>query len=94
MLIKIGELFVVESRRVLSAMCGGSIRSLAEHSTKGTLLLHDPWYWMPQHMWSSCFYYICSLCIHAICSLDYKASNERMTVNNELERMWKEAVLS
>jgi hypothetical protein len=39
------------------------------------------------------FYLLFILCNDVFSSSDYIASNERMLVNNELERMWKEAVV-
>jgi hypothetical protein len=38
--------------------------------------------------------FIYNLFNDAFSSTDYILSNERMTVNNELERMWKEAVVA
>jgi hypothetical protein len=40
------------------------------------------------------YLFICSLFNDAFSISDYTASNERMIVNNELERMWKEAVVA
>jgi hypothetical protein len=40
------------------------------------------------------YLFIYSLFKNAFSSSDYIASNERIMVNNELERMWKEAVIA
>jgi hypothetical protein len=41
-----------------------------------------------------CVYFVCSLFNDAFSSADYIASNKRMIVNNELENIWKEAVVA
>jgi hypothetical protein len=43
---------------------------------------------------SCSFLFIYSLFNDAFSSSDYTASSEKMIVNNELERIWKEAVVA